>query len=54
MGHGHLIYLEKPKTPKQAAQLTEEFFFYYNFERIQSRSELTPYEERSKWYDANW
>lgn len=48
------IYLEKPKTPEQAAQLTEEFIFYYNFERIQSRSGLTPYEERRKWYDANW
>ena len=48
------IYLEKPKTLEQAAQLTEEFIFYYNFERIQSRSGLTPYEERRKWYDANW
>jgi len=48
------IYLEKPKTPEQAAQLTEKFIFYYNFERIQSRSGLTPYEERRKWYDANW
>ena len=48
------IYLENPKTPEQAAQLTEEFIFYYNFERIQSRSGLTPYEERRKWYNANW
>ena len=48
------IYLEKPKTPEQAAQLTKEFIFYYHFERIQSRSGLTPYEKRRKWYDANW
>lgn len=48
------IYMEKPKTPEQAAQLTEEFIFYYNFERIQSRSGLTPYEERRRWYDDNW
>ncbi len=45
------IYSEKPKTPEQAAQLTEEIIFYYNFERIQSRSDLTPYEERLKCYD---
>lgn len=47
------IYLERPKTPEGAARLTEEFIDYYNYERIQVRSGLTPYAERRHWYDEN-
>jgi transposase InsO family protein len=39
------IYLEKPKTLAEAEMLTEEFVYYYNYERIQGNG-LTPFEER--------
>jgi len=39
------IYLEKPKNLDEALALTEEFLYYYNYERIQGNG-LTPYEER--------
>ena len=39
------IYLEKPKTLEEALVLTDEFIYYYNYERIQGNG-LTPYEER--------
>lgn len=45
------IYLEHPQSPEKAAQLTVEFIDYYNYERIQTRSGLTPYAERRLWYD---
>jgi len=45
------IYLEKPKTPESAMRLTEEFLEYYNYDRIQTRSGLSPYAERRRWYD---
>lgn len=39
------IYLEKPKTLAEAEKLTDEFVYYYNYERIQGNG-LTPFEER--------
>lgn len=39
------IYLEKPKTLVEAEKLTDEFVYYYNYERIQGNG-LTPFEER--------
>lgn len=39
------IYLEKPKTLDEALALTDDFIYYYNYERIQGNG-LTPYEER--------
>lgn len=47
------IYLERPKTPEIAVRLTEEFINYYNYERIQTRSGMTPYAERRRWYDEH-
>jgi transposase InsO family protein len=39
------IYLETPKTLAEAERLTDEFVYYYNYERIQGNG-LTPFEER--------
>lgn len=39
------IYLEKPKTLAEAQRLTDEFVYYYNYERIQGNG-LTPFEQR--------
>lgn len=39
------VYLEKPKTLEEAERLTDEFVYYYNYERIQGNG-LTPYEQR--------
>ena len=39
------IYLEKPKTLDEALALTDEFLYYYNYERLQGNG-MTPYEER--------
>lgn len=47
------INLEKPQTPEEADVLTCEFLDYYNYQRIQLRSGLSPYEERCRWYDKN-
>jgi transposase InsO family protein len=46
------IHLERPHTPERALGLTREFIDYYNYERIQTRSGLSPYAERRRWYDA--
>jgi len=46
------IYLEKPQTPERAAGLIHDFIDYYNYERIQTRSGLSPYAERRCWYDT--
>ena len=48
------VYLEKPKTPEGAMKMTEEFLDYYNYDRIQTRSGLSPYAERRKWYDEHF
>ncbi|MDF2597039.1 MAG: transposase, partial [Clostridia bacterium] len=45
------IYMEKPQNIKEADEMTAEFIDYYNYERIQLRSGLTPYEERRHWFD---
>ena len=47
------IYLEKPQTTEEADVLTAEFLDYYNYERIQLRYGLTPYEERCRWFDTH-
>ncbi len=47
------IYWEKPQTPEEADKLTAEFIDYYNYERIQLRSGLSPYDERRRWFDSN-
>jgi transposase InsO family protein len=41
------IYLEKPKTLAAAEKLTDEFVYYYNYERIQGNG-FTPFEERER------
>lgn len=47
------IYLEKPQTPDEAEQLTADFIGYYNYERLQLRGGITPFETRRRWFDAN-
>jgi len=47
------IRLEKPKTPEEADILTNEFLDYYNCQRQQLRSGLSPYDERRRWYGNN-
>jgi transposase InsO family protein len=47
------IYLEKPKTPEEAEMMTREFVDYYNYQRIQTRKGLTPYELRRNWFDSH-
>ena len=39
------IYLERPQTIAEAETLTDEFVYYYNFERLQGNG-LTPFEAR--------
>lgn len=38
------LYREKPQTIVEAIALVEEFIEYYNYERIQLRTGLTPFE----------
>lgn len=38
------LYREKPQTIAEAIALVEEFIEYYNYERIQLRTGLTPFE----------
>lgn len=40
------IYRVKPKTFEQARQLIDEYVHFYNYERIQLKTKLTPYEKR--------
>ena len=40
------IYREKPQTIAEAQALIAEFVYYYNYERIQTRTKMTPYELR--------
>ena len=37
------IYLEKPKTIKEAKELIDEYIDFYNFERIQLKHKASPY-----------
>lgn len=41
------IYREKPQTFEEAQMLIEEYIQYYNYERIQVKTKMTPYEIRS-------
>lgn len=47
------IYLEKPQTIEEAEEMSAAFLDYYNYQRIQLRSGLSPYEERRRWFDAH-
>lgn len=47
------IYMEKPQNTEEADEMTAEFLDYYNYERIQLRSGLSPYEERRRWFDKH-
>ena len=40
------IYRNRPKTFSAARQLIDEYIHFYNHERIQLKSKLTPYEKR--------
>ena len=40
------IRRHKPKTPDQARQLIENYIYFYNHERIQLKTKLTPLEKR--------
>ena len=40
------IYRERPKTIQAAAQLVDEYIHFYNFERIQLKTKMTPMEMR--------
>jgi putative transposase len=40
------IYRVKPKTLEEARQLIDDYIYFYNYERIQLRTKLTPYEKR--------
>ena len=40
------IYRAKPENLEEARQLIAEYIFFYNYERIQLKTKLTPYEKR--------
>ena len=40
------IYRAKPETIEEARQLIDEYILFYNYERIQLKTKLTPYEKR--------
>lgn len=40
------IYRYKPSTFDEAQQLIDEYIYFYNYERIQLKTKLTPYEKR--------
>lgn len=40
------IYRHKPKTLEEARQLIDSYIYFYNHERIQLKTKLTPYEKR--------
>jgi len=42
------IYLEKPKTIKEAKDLIDEYIDFYNYERIQLKYKATPFEVRQQ------
>ncbi len=42
------LYIEKPQTIAEAKQLVDEYIEYYNYERIQLQTGLTPYELHSQ------
>jgi transposase InsO family protein len=40
------IYRAKPKSFEEASQLIDDYIYFYNHERIQLKTKLTPYEKR--------
>ncbi|MEN6562919.1 MAG: IS3 family transposase [Christensenella sp.] len=46
------IYRQKTISLKEAQELVDEYIDYYNFERIQNKTGLTPYEQRQAAYAA--
>ena len=42
------INRRKPKTFAQARELIDEYIYFYNHERIQTKTRLTPFEKRSQ------
>lgn len=42
------IYRQKIQTFQQARQLIDDYIYFYNFERFQLKSKLTPFEKRSQ------
>jgi transposase InsO family protein len=40
------IYRSRPKTIDEAKFLINNYIHFYNFERIQTKTKLTPYEKR--------
>ena len=40
------IYRIKPKTIAEAKALIDDYIYFYNYERIQLKTKLTPYEKR--------
>ena len=40
------IYRIKPKTINEAKTLIDNYIHFYNFERIQTKTKLAPYEKR--------
>ena len=40
------IYRHKPKTLDDARQLIDDYIYFYNYERIQLKTQLTPHEKR--------
>jgi len=41
------IYRERPRTLADAEAFVNEFVDYYNYERVQTKTKMTPYEKRS-------
>lgn len=46
------IHREKPQTIKEAQMLVDEYIDYYNYERLQVKTGLTPFEMRQAAYAA--
>jgi transposase InsO family protein len=46
------IHRQKIKSPLEAQELIDEYIDYYNYERIQNKTGLTPYEQRQAAYAA--
>jgi putative transposase len=40
------IYRSKPQNLEEARQLIDDYIYFYNYERIQLKTKLTPYEKR--------
>lgn len=40
------IYRNRPKTINDAKSIIDNYIYFYNFERIQTKTKLTPYEKR--------